>query len=126
MGRLRQQVDDLGVDEVGRRYLGALASHGKGPDAWVVDSVWFGSAGDERLPVSLRWELVLAALDAFPDDDRDLWCLGDGPFDHLAAERGMIERIYAEREHNPKLQRLFEAMRRELPKEGVHDGWWFQ
>jgi hypothetical protein len=38
----------------------------------------------------------------------------------------MAERIYRERERRPKLRRLFEAMRRELPTEGVTDGFWFE
>ena len=99
------------------------------PDEWIVDAVWFGQDLVENhmamLPLSLRWDLAIAALEACPDDDGDLWCLGDGPFDQLAAEPGIIERFYVEREARPKLRRLFEAMRRELPSEGVTDGWWF-
>lgn len=125
VGRLRERVEDVGVDEIGRRYLAALRAPGR-RNQWIVDAVWFGGTGEEVLPVELRWELVMAALDACPDDDGELWCLGDGPFDHLAAEPGMVERIHAEREGNPKLRRLFEAMRRKLPEEGVEDGWWFE
>ena len=67
----------------------------------------------------------MAALEACPDNDQDLWLLGDGPFDQLASEPGMIKRFYRERDSRPKLRRLFEAMRRELPSDGVTDGWWF-
>lgn len=124
------RVEALGTDEIGRRYLGALRSPRDHEDRWIVDAVWFGYDLDERrgqeLPLELRWELVMAALEACPDDDGDLWCLGDGPFGHLAAEPGIVARLYDERERRPKLRRLFEAMRRELPNEGVTDGWWFE
>jgi len=120
------RIEALGADEVGRRYLPALRSPNESEDAWVVDAVGFGQdldGGD--LPLDVRWELVMAAVEACPDDDDDLWCLGDGPFDELAAEPGMIERFYEERARRPKLRQLFLAMRRELPSEGVTNGWWF-
>jgi hypothetical protein len=121
------RVGAMGLPEVGRRYLRALSAPSDGPDHWIVDAVWFGHDLDENgsadLPLGLRWDLAMAALDVCPDDD--LWLLGDGPFDQLAAEPGMIERLRAERAVRPKLLRLFEAMRRELPSEGVNDGWWF-
>lgn len=123
------RVEAMGVAEVGQRYLAALQAPDDDPDKWIVDAVWFGQDLYENhmaeLPLSLRWDLALAALEACPDDDGDLWCLGDGPFDQLAAEPGMIKRIYRERDTRPKLRRLFEAMRRILPSEGVTSGWWF-
>ncbi|MGB8862318.1 MAG: hypothetical protein WCC60_23890 [Ilumatobacteraceae bacterium] len=123
------RVDAIGADEVGRRYLHALAAPSDDPDNWIVDAVWFGNDlrenGRAELPLGLRWDLAMATLEACPDNDGDLWLLGDGPFDQLAAEPGMIKRFHAERETRPKLLRLFEAMRRELPSEGVTDGWWF-
>lgn len=91
------------------------------------EAVWFGDdEKGEALPQDLHWRLALAALAASPDEDGELWLLGDGPFDRLAEDHEMIEQLYAEREHNPKVRRLFEAMRRELPNEGVTDGWWFR
>lgn len=53
------RVQAIGVDEVGGRYLAALAAPDDGPDQW-----------------------------ACPDSDGDLWILGDGSFDQLAAEPG--------------------------------------
>ncbi len=86
------RVEAMGVDEIGRRYLAALQAPDDDPDEWIVDAVWFGQDLVENdmamLPLSLRWELAIAALEACPDDDGDLWCLGDAPFDQLAAEPG--------------------------------------
>jgi hypothetical protein len=124
------RVEALGAEEIGRRYWPAYWASEAHEDVWIVDAIWSGQDLPERgrqdLPLDLRWTLVMAALEACADDDDDLWCLGDGPFDHLAAEPGMMARIYEERERRPKLRRLFEAMRRELPSEGVTDGWWFE
>ena len=122
MGR----IASLGVGEVGRRYLAALRAGDSMDTWWIVEAVWFGH--DESgcaLPTDLRWQLVMAALNACPEDDGDLWLLGDGPFDQLAENLSIVERFYAERERNPKLRRLFTAMRRELPTEGSTHGWWF-
>ena len=122
---MMSRIEAMGVAEVGRRYLAALRAPDDDPDKWILDAVWFGEDLEGALPLDLRWDLVFAALEACPDNDGDLWCLGDGPFDHLVAEPGTAERIYQERATRPKLQRLFEAMRRSLPSEGVTSGYWF-
>ena len=36
------RVEAMGIDEVGRRYLAALAAPDGDPDSWIVDAVWFG------------------------------------------------------------------------------------
>lgn len=88
-------------------------------------AVSFGEDLDSTdLDLTLWWALVMATLEIWPDDD--LWLLGDGAFDHLVVKPGMKERIYAERETNEKMRRVFEVMRQELPLEGVTDGWWFE
>jgi hypothetical protein len=73
--------------------------------------------------------LALAAMEACPDDDGDCWCLGEGPFEQLAAVPGMIKRFSLERETRPKFRRLFDARRCEAisaaASEGVTGGWWF-
>jgi hypothetical protein len=45
---------------------------------------------------------------------------------HAAARAPLGPRIYAERETNAKVRHLCGAMPRQLPSEGVTDGWWFQ
>jgi hypothetical protein len=125
------RVEALGADEVGRRYWllsrGGFAAH---EDDWILDAIYSGEdlteLDREPLDLELRWTLVMAALEACPDDDGELWRVGDGPFDILRIEPGMEARIHRERERHPKLRRLFEAMRRELPSEGVTDGFWFE
>jgi hypothetical protein len=124
------RVEALGADEIGRRYWLVPSGYGAHEDYWIVDAIYFGEdlheLGNKPLDLKLRWTLVMAALEACPDDDGELWRVGDGPFDVLRIEPGMAERIYRERERRPKLRRLFEAMRRELPTEGVTDGFWFE
>lgn len=44
------------------------------------------------MPLDLRWNLVMAALEGCPDDE--LWLLGDGPFDHLVGYFRVAERLY--------------------------------
>jgi hypothetical protein len=84
----QESIARLGTAEVGRRYLAAVRSSASADkNSWIVDVVWFGRDENEvDLPVELRW----SALDACPDDDGDLWVLGDGPFDELAALPGMV------------------------------------
>ena len=71
------------------------------------------------------WELALAALRACPPDDSLLWCLGDGPFDNMRENPEIDERLLDGRSTDPDIDRLFAAMRRELPSEGVTTGFWF-
>jgi hypothetical protein len=137
-------IESLGVGQIGRwwvtRLVAHLEAHGRGErprpddemDEVIRAALWEGDdeAGNP-LPVDLRWQLVLAALAACPEDDRLLWCLGDGPFDNLGPEvdsngQQISERRKAERASNPKLRRLYEAMRRTLPAEGVTSGPWFE
>jgi hypothetical protein len=123
---VRALIEELGVGEVGRRYVARTWDTEFNED-WILFAVSHGWDEESRpLPIDLRWQLALAALEASPDDDVALWLIGDGPFDHLAVEPGMKERIYGERETNARVRRLFDAMRRQLPSEGVTGGWWFQ
>jgi hypothetical protein len=137
--RTVEVIQSLGVDEVGRRYVALLVAdldairrgereqRRSEAEHLIHDAVWIGEdESGQPLPVDWRWELVLSALAACPDDDGLLWCLGDGPFDHLRGDGHDIDdRMRLERSSNPKLQRLFEAMRRTLPAEGVTSGAWF-
>jgi hypothetical protein len=118
----RDLIAELGVVEVGRRYV----TRGREWDELAL-AVFDGT--DERgeeLPLELWWDIMMAALEACPDDDGSLWLLGDGPFDHMRARPGVNERLLEERTRNPKAARLFEAMKRELPSEGVTTGFWFE
>jgi hypothetical protein len=119
----------MGVDEVGRRYLSALRARDDDPDAWIVDAVWFGhdldESGSAELSLTLRWDLVMAVLDACPDDDDRSLVVGRWTV-RSAGRRGGNDRALLSRAgHASEARRLFEAMRRELPSEGVTDGWWF-
>jgi hypothetical protein len=115
-------ITEVGVEELARRYVA-----GEDESTEVMLAVVFGD--DEHgdpLPMDLWWQIGIAALHACPDDDGALWSLGDGTFDHMRAHAGIDERLLAERRHDPKVARLFEAMRRQLPNEGVTEGFWFQ
>lgn len=120
------RVNALGAAEVARRYYLASGARPHHPDLWAWNAVWAGEDLDSaNLNTDLWFSLLLATLDACPDDETELWLLGDGPFDHIAARPGVTDRIYEERTRNEKLRRLFDVMRQWLPSEGVTDGWWF-
>ena len=138
--RVADLAEQLGADEVGRRYIARLAStvfsasvrnevgEGSGDqlDEAVYQAVWLGEESDGRpLPVELRWDVTMATLRACPDDDGLLWCLGDGPFDHMLNVPELRRRLSTGRGADLYVDRLVGAMQRTLPGEGVTDGWWF-
>ena len=130
VGDAVERIRTLGVDHVAHLFFDASAASEDRPQDWVVGAVVFGEdwtdAPVTELSLEVWWTLAMAALDACPDDDVAYWLLGDGTFDHMRAKPGIEERLRAEREHNPSVQRLFVAMQRELPSEGVADGFWFE
>jgi len=108
--------------EVGRRYV---TRDGQWDELAVT--VFGGEDEDgHELPLELWWDILMAAIEACPDDDGSFWLLGDGTFDHMRIKPGVNQRLLEERTRNPKVARLFDAMQRELPKEGVTAGFWFE
>ena len=61
-----------------------------------------------------------------PAQEGDLCHIGSCPLAELRTVPGIDERLLREREHNPKVRRLFTAMRRDLPTYGVTTGFWFE
>jgi hypothetical protein len=117
------QIAALGVDEVGRMYAAREV------DDDLRMAVFLGvDEHGEPLPVGNWWRLILAAVDACPNDDEAmLWSLGDGAIDHIRGRDGtMSEQVLAARGDHPKLMRVFEVMRAGLPAEGVTTGFWFE
>ncbi len=141
---MTQLIAELGIDEIGRRYIAELQygleriRHGADGDRdqapeqvdgigpIIESAVWGGDdpAGG-RLTTDVWWELAMAALRACPPDDSLLWCLGDGPFDNMRENPEIDARLLAARSQDPAIDRLFAAMRRELPSEDVTTGFWF-
>jgi hypothetical protein len=50
--------------------------------------------------------------------------MGHQPIAQIAAQPGLIERIRAERDRNPKMQRVFAVMRAYEDRMGRRYGWW--
>jgi hypothetical protein len=124
-----QRIARLSVDEVGARYLPAFHAVNDDSERWIVDAVWYGLGSDADggmvdLPVELHWELVLAALKASPDDDNSLWCIGHQPISQIASQPGMVERIRAERDRNPKMLRVFRLMQEYYDNMALSHGFW--
>jgi hypothetical protein len=124
-----QRIERLGINAVGARYLPAFHAANDDSEGWIVDAVWYGLGSDTDggtvdLPVELRWELVLAALNASPNDDDSLWCIGHQPISQIAAQPGIAERIRAERGRNPKMLRVFHLMQEYYDSMGLPQGFW--
>jgi hypothetical protein len=87
--RRRDLIAELGVVEIGRRYV---ARDGEWDDLALAVFDGTDERGEE-LPLELWWDITMAALEACPDDDGSLWLLGDGPFDRMRAPPGVNERL---------------------------------
>lgn len=118
-------IDSIGVDAAAQRYVVHMSGvHDANLD--LMDAFWSGDGASRLLPLELRWNLLLAAIHQCPDDDELLWRLGDGPVDNNAVDPEIRRRVFAARATDAKVQRLFEAMRRQLPiKDRITDGAWY-
>ncbi len=136
---LRLRIDAMGPEEMGRRYAALLIEHlngmaaAKEPHLFVPkksDDDWIESAGFEGdlLTEDEFFRMILAALDAAYPHEGALWCIGDGPMDHLVGRRGgqpFKARFHDERVRRASVQAVFEGMEAWLRSIGHwDDSWW--
>ena len=90
-------------------------------DDWVEGTVFLG----EELPDEVYFDVIVAAIDEAHGDDDVLWCIADGPVDHLVGrDLAMGERL-RERRGDPNGDRMFTTMQHYLRGIGYLDGsWW--
>jgi hypothetical protein len=122
---LRRRLDQIGAwEEAGQSY--ELPAHGPVSD-WLM-IVWDGEdrGTGEAIDATLWLELVITAADSLVDDDEAVWCIGDGPADHLVGEHPeMGARLHDARASHPGVEAMFQAMLADYRNMGYPDaGWW--
>jgi hypothetical protein len=91
---VRQRIESIGAEELGRRYarrtIAHLSAMYAAEDARFVevahdDDEWIDLAGfdGDQLTDEEFFRMILAALHAARDHRGALWCIADGPMDHL-------------------------------------------
>ena len=106
---LREFLAVQSLEELGRRYGerlrdrldaanaahdGGVIADGLDSDSWI-DEVEFNGEG---LTDDEYFVVILAALDAVAGHRGALWCIGDGPMDHLVGrDDRLAQRFHAER-----------------------------
>lgn len=133
---LRRRIESIGVEELGRRYalrtIEQLNAMSAAEDARSVevahdDDEWIDSAGfgGDQLTDEEYFEMILAALDAARDHHGALWCIGDGPMDHLVGrDRSYALRFHQARPDSGSIAAAFDAMHDDLDSCGLEHGWW--
>ena len=122
---VRATIEEIGVQAAAQRYVQHMENRYEWDD--LIDAFWSGDdETGQKLPSDLLWRMLLAAIHECPDDDEMLWRLGDGPIDNNSVDPEIREALFQARDRDPKVMRLFEAMRRQLPtKSGITEGSWF-
>ena len=133
----RQVIESIGVEQLGRRYASRLVTSlnemyaaedarmvDRRPDDDIdVDRVCFDG---DKLTDEEFFRMILSALDAAHPHEGALWCIADGPMDHLVGrDRTFKARFHEERGRRASVQAAFDAMRDELKAMGYYDhSWW--
>jgi hypothetical protein len=121
---LRRRLDQIKAWEgAGRSY--ELPDDGPVAD-WLM-IVWDGEdrGTGEAIDATLWLDLVIAAADSLVDDSA-VWCVGDGPADHLVGEHPeMRARLHDARASHPGVEAMFQAMLADYRSMGYPDagGW---
>jgi len=120
----RRRLDQIAAWEAdGRSYQ--LPGEGLVGD-WL-GVVWDGEDRRTGRPIdaTLWLDLVVAAADALANDAA-VWCVGDGPADHLVGEHHEVAALlHAARSSHPGVEAMFQAMLEDYRSMGYPDaGWW--
>lgn len=99
----------------------------EGPlDDWL-GIVWDGEdrGSGQAIAADLWTDLVIAAADALANDSA-VWCIGDGPADHLVGEHPEAAAVlHTARSSHPGVEAMFQAMLADYRSMGYPDaGWW--
>ena len=121
------RVRAVGPEWIGQEYVRGLRHELANPGSrtssdWVSNLVFAG----EGLPDDLYFEIILAAIDEAGTNDDLLWCLGDGPADHLVGrDPRWPRRFHQQRTHSEAVDRMFRVMQRYYAETLELDaGWW--
>jgi hypothetical protein len=132
---LRQHIDGIGVEELGRRYAyrtierlnAAYAAEGDpiafadDEDDWIDATAFDG----EELTDEEYFRTILAALEAARGHAGALWCIADGPMSHLVGrDRSYAFRFHTLRSGNESMAGAFDAMQKDLDALGLTHGFW--
>ena len=133
--QLRERIDSIGVEELGRRYalrtvtqLNAMyVAHAEVIEFAPEDRDWIDSVGfdGEQLTDDEFFRMILSALDAAADHRGALWCIADGPMDHLVGrDNSFALRFHQARRDHASVNAAFDAMHEDLDTCGLAHGWW--
>jgi hypothetical protein len=142
--QLQAALECRDATTIGQAYAGALQrrlvqiserparerSQGLAAPGTVDDWLMIVSDGEDRstgqsIDASLWLDVVIAAADALGGDPA-VWCVGDGPADHLVGEHPeMATLLHAARASHPGVDAMFQAMLQDYQSMGYPDaGWW--
>ena len=122
LDRVRAVGPEWTGQEYVRRLREPLAKPGSRTSSDLSDIVFAG----EGLPDDLYFEIILAAIDEAGADEDLLWCLGDGPVDHLAdRDPRWPRRFHQQRANSEAVDLMFRVMQRYYAVTLELDaGWW--
>ena len=133
---VRHRIESIGVEELGRRYarrtiarLDAIRAAGDVRFVEVVEGgdEWIDIAGldGDQLTDEEYFRMIVAALDAARDHRGALWCIADGPMDHLVGrDPSFALRFHKARDADGAINAAFDAMHHDLDACGLAHGWW--
>jgi len=69
--------------------------------------------------------MILTALDTARDHRGALWCIADGPMDHLVGrDHSFALRFHQARGDNTSVRAAFDAVHDDLDASSLGHGWW--
>ncbi len=98
-------------DEIVEAALSYLSSGYSIQHRWGWEILW---DDDEYFGDDEHLRIVLDLIDKVPDDDDQLWMIGDGPLGELEMRPGMVKRLTEIEASNPKLAKI-KRLVREIP-----------
>jgi hypothetical protein len=132
-----ERVLAAGVEWVGREYarrirdrprkIDAKAEGGREPASGVLDSEWVTDIVfvGEHLPDEVYFDVIVAAIDEADGDADALWCIADGPVDHLVGRDPVMGERLRGRRDDPNVDLMFLTVQLYLRGVGHLDGsWW--
>ncbi len=133
---LRQRIESIGAEELGRRYalrtiarLNEMYAAGDSRSVEFArdDDEWIDMAGfdGDQLTDDEFFRMIVAALDTAHDHRGAVWCIADGPMDHLVGrEISFALRFHQARQDHASINAAFDTVHEDLDTGGLEHGWW--